>query len=288
MAGYRAARTRGRPRRRRAPVPGRRRVVAGDRRNECRRAYGRGRRRRRAGEHRRGDRRGVRAGGRGVRRAGGDGPGRPRRAAARDGRRPGGRPRPGRAGRGPRERARRATPERRAHPHPLPAGAVRGRAGGGLLRRGRDRPRRGHRDGPAAGRAPDAGAARPGGGVRGEQLPAGVLGAGRRHGVGARRGLPGRGEGAPVAPGHLPAVLRAAGRRRTRGARAGGRGRPRARRSCRHGPGRASGDPRGRLHRVAARRPRSVRGGGRAPGPDPVLRRDGQPEPAGGHARGGR
>ena len=60
-------------------------------------------------------------------------------------------------------------------------------------------PARGRRAGPA----PDRPAGRPGGRVRGVELPVRVLRGRRRHRLGAGRGLPGGGEGARGAPGHL-------------------------------------------------------------------------------------
>ena len=105
-------------------------------------------------------------------------------------------------------------------------------------------------------RAPDAGAARPGGDFRRLELPARVLGGGRRHGVGARGRLSGRRQGPPGAPRHLRARRPRDPRRRARqrnarrrlldAARAVARGRPGAGRACR--------DPGGRLHGLVRRR----------------------------------
>ena len=76
----------------------------------------------------------------------------------------------------------------------------------------------------ASGRALHAAPAGAGRGVRRQQLPARVLGRRRRHRVRAGRGLPGRREGAPRAPGHVRA-----GGRRDRGGR---RRRAACRRAC--------------------------------------------------------
>ena len=113
-----------------------------------------------------------------------------------------------------------------------------------------DTPDPGRQADPAARRAPHARPDRPGRRVRREQLPARVLDRRRRHRVGARRRLPGRRQGPPVAPGHRRA-RRARGPRRGRRRRAARRhvraparrrrrGRRGARRRARRSPPSAS------------------------------------------------
>ena len=128
--------------------------------------------------------------------------------------------RAGRAGRGAGGRGRRARRPRRASsrrsPTPRPRWAASGSparwpATTGQLRlfaggaAGRRLPRPGGH--PGRGRLPDLRpdqpAGRAGGRVRRVQLPVRVLGGGRRHRVGAGRGLPGRGQGARGPSGHL-------------------------------------------------------------------------------------
>ena len=93
---------------------------------------------------------------------------------------------------------------RRARPHDRPAQAVRaGRARRPMARRHARFAAAGAQAAAALGSAHAEDRARPGRGVRRQQLPARVFGGGRRHGCGARGGLPGRGEGAPRAPRHL-------------------------------------------------------------------------------------
>ncbi len=124
---------------------------------------------------------------------------------------------------------------------------------------------------------------RPGSRVRRQQFPAGLLGGGRRHRLGAGRRLPGGGQGARGAPGRL-------GTGGPRDPADGGRAGP-ARRHLlagdrqgqhgRRGAGRASGHQVGGLHRLAARRPRAVgdrRGARRA---DPRACRNEQHQPGG-------
>ena len=113
-------------------------------------------------------------------------------------------------GGGPRERPARGPDHRRGRPHHRPAAAVRRRRPPGRP------PRRPHRPGAAGPRArcraptsASAGAARPGRGLRRQQLPARLLHRGRRHRLGARRRLPGRRQGATT-PTRAPASSSAA------------------------------------------------------------------------------
>ena len=108
--------------------------------------------------------------------------------------------------------------------------------------------------------------------VRRQQLPVRLLRARRGHGVRARRRLPGGGQGARGAPGHLAALLRGArcrcgGCRRPGAHRLAGRrlGRGTRARRAPAGPGR-------RIHRVAERRTRARRHRRGPAGADPVLR----------------
>ena len=92
----------------------------------------------------------------------------------------------------------------------------------GGVPRGGDRPRPRVADGAARRRPPVSRAAGAGRGVRGVELPVRVLGRGWRHGRRDRRGLPGRGQGALVAPGPVRRGPprdrpRRRGRRRARG-----------------------------------------------------------------------
>ncbi len=77
-----------------------------------------------------------------------------------------------------------------------------------------------------------------GGGVRGEQLPAGLLRPRGRHCLRPGRGLPGGRQGPRGAPGHLGALLRPAGRGTGGRRRSGGHAVPRSRPPGRGRPGR--------------------------------------------------
>ena len=138
------------------------------------------------------------------------------------------------------------------------------------------------------GAAPDAGAAGPGGGVRGEQLPVRVQRAGRGHRLGAGGGLPGGGQGAPGAPADLGGGRGDPQPGAGRGGRAGGHVRDGARPRRGPGAGDPSGDPGGGVHRLVRGRAGPVRPGDVPAGPDPVLRGAGQCQPGGGHPGGGR
>ena len=135
-----------------------------------------------------------------------------------------------------------------------------------------------------AGPAPDRPAGRPGGRVRGVELPVRVLRGRRRHRLGAGRGLPGGGEGARGTPGHLRRD------RRDRGRGAGVRRgpgwdvRPDPRRAGRAEAAPAPGHRRGRVHRVDRRRAGPGQDRRRAPGSHPVLRRARLGQPVGGAA----
>ena len=156
---------------------------------------------------------------------------------------------------------------RRARTHlraaaPVRAGGARRLVGGCAHRSGAARP-------PAAaapGSPAHAQGHRSGGGVRVQQLSAGVLHCRRGYRLGIRRGLQRGRQGASRAPGYR----RTGGRchcARGSGLRIASRrvlDDPRRRRHCRHGDGAASGDRGGRLHRVARRGSGAVRRGCRA------------------------
>ena len=151
-----------------------------------------------AGRRRRGHRRG-----RGVRDVPRHAPAAARRLPRRRRRRDRGRQGRDRRGRGRREQPARGPHRRRGRPHHGPAADVRRR------RTPRRPPRRPHRPGPARPRAaaarrhpPAPRGARPGRGLRRQQLPARLLHRGWRHRVGAGRRLPGRGQGPPRPPAH--------------------------------------------------------------------------------------
>ena len=132
---------------------------------------------------------------------------------------------------------------------------------------------------------------RPGRGVRRLELPARLLGRRRRHRLGARRRLPGGGQG-PLGPSrHRRGRGRGDPRRRSRhcgmpeGVFSPDPGRPaRRRRGARAAPA----DQGGGLHRLARRGPRAVRPLRRAARADPVLRRAGLGQPDVRAARGAR
>ena len=107
---------------------------------------------------------------------------------------------------------------------------------------------------PRPGPPPHAPPHRPGRGLRREQLPARLQHRGRRHRLGARRRLPGRRQGPPVAPGDRRARRARAPRRRRRRRPARGHVRAPARRRRSRSARRWSTtrDRRRRLHRLAA------------------------------------
>ena len=104
--------------------------------------------------------------------------------------------------------------DRRDRPVCRPAALLRRRRRGGLVPAGGRRPPHGHGPRPA----PDAGAARPGRGAGGEQLPVRVRGPGQRHRLGARRRMPGGRQGAP-GPSRDQRAARGGRHRRARGRR---------------------------------------------------------------------
>ena len=122
---------------------------------------------------------------------------------------------------------------------------------------------------------------RPGRGVRRQQFPAGLLGGGRRHRLGAGKRLPGGRQG-PLGPSRNVRAGRPRGSGRRGGVRPA-RGRllhaVRVRQPGRNRAGRPSAHQVGRLHRLAARRHGADEGRGRAAGTDPRLRRDEQHQP---------
>ena len=151
------------------------------------------------------------------------------------------------------------------------------RVAGGQLDGRADRPGAARPDPVAPARHPPArGAAGPGGRIRCQQLPARVLGGGRRHRVCSGRRLPGGGQGARRTPWHVrtggPRHRRRSGIRRS--ARwhvlAAVRSWPRTRRCARQG----SAHQGRRVHRVPVRRNRSGRRGSDPPRADPGLRGD--------------
>ena len=172
----------------------------------------------------------------------------------------------GRRARPPRDRPAAAPADRRGRADHGPAPAVRRRAAGGELERGAHRSRAARPQArPAAGRPAAAGSGRPGRGVRRQQLPARLLGRRRRHRLGPRGGLPGGGQGARGAPGHL-GDRRGRGQPRGRRQRAPGRGVLDGLRRRPDGRGRAGHPPRHRrrrLHRLAPGRAGAGRRGGR-------------------------
>ena len=98
----------------------------------------------------------------------------------------------------------------RARAHGRPARGLRCRARRRRLRRGDHRHARpGRNPDPAPRRAAHARPARPGGRLRRQQLPARLLHRGGRHCVRARRRLPRRGQGPPLAPRHRASSSRA-------------------------------------------------------------------------------
>ncbi len=166
---------------------------------------------------------------------------------------------------------------RRGRTHDRSAAHVRRRPARGQLdrRTHRPRPTRPHPLA-TAGHPPTRHPAGAGGRIRGEQLPAGVLGGRRRHRVGPRSRLPGGGQGARRASRHLRAGRprhhrRGHCRRPAQGdVLAAVRLGPRARRRAGHRPA----DQGRRIHRIPFRRNRSGRRGRRSARAHPGLRRD--------------
>ena len=175
-----------------------------------------------------------------------------------------------------------ARPHRgRARPYGRPAQAVCRGGAPGRMAGSAHRPRpAGAQAAAAPGPAPAQHRARARRGVRRQQLPARLLGRRRRHRLGARGGLSGRGEGASGAPGHGELVGRAiqaavADMRPARGVFSLLSGEIETRFRAGRGPAHQGG----RLHRLARRR-RGARGDrGRAARADPGLRRDEQHQP---------
>ena len=139
-----------------------------------------------------------------------------------------------------------------------------------------------------AGRAPAPHRGGSGGGVRSQQLPAGVLGHRRRHRLGAGRGLPCDRQG-PQRPSGHGRTGRVGGGRRGRGVRAARRGVLAAVRGGPGGgpgPGRPSGHQGHRLHRLAGGRHLADGHRGGPARADPGVRRDVEHQPPGGAGRG--
>ena len=156
----------------------------------------------------------------------------------------------------------------RARAHDRPVEAVRRRRAAGRLDRRHHRPGAARSRAAAAPRfAPPQRRARAGRGVRRVQLPARLLGRGRRHRLGLRRRLSGGGQGSPRASRHRR--TRRAGDPRGGGPVRPARGRlllpPRHQQRTRWCAGRRSADQGGRLHRLARRRSRAGAHRGRAP-----------------------